>query len=258
MVAEFKYPLQLHQVYPLEVHHAPEQAPEPAPIDPVPKAADTLVSVAEQSGQRRLGIMSVRLQRESVNLSKHRLLTAQSRIRRAQRLQKDAIQDDQCVVRFGTVEIREFPTIFGDNPGSRSGPPLSIDWEPTSAEILDVDEYEKNRPEGRMYSEMRIPPKVRLEILKKVGYSRKEIVELGKPVNILRLQRKRTIETRQLHFVEEAAEVVYRRTLNILSMGRRKENERKFLEPFSAVTLKESWDESWDSATVRSEDLCEL
>jgi len=45
---------------------------------------------------------------------------------------------ESTVVRFSTIEIREYPRALGDNPSVTSGPPLTLKWNPISTSALDV------------------------------------------------------------------------------------------------------------------------
>ncbi|KAL7529519.1 hypothetical protein ACHAXR_003011, partial [Thalassiosira sp. AJA248-18] len=82
------------------------------------------------------------------------------------------------LVRFDTVEFREYGRNLDDNPSTSSGPPIGIDWryDPKDTVVLDVDAYENCR-EGYRRSkwELAIPPSVREEMLREVGFSRNEI-----------------------------------------------------------------------------------
>jgi len=48
-------------------------------------------------------------------------------------------------IHWSTIEIREYPIIIGDNPSVLRGVPLTIDWDPISTIILDLNEYETQK-----------------------------------------------------------------------------------------------------------------
>lgn len=81
-------------------------------------------------------------------------------------------------VRFGAVEFREYRRILCDNPSTTAGPPIGLGWshDPDETVSLDLDLYESER-EGcrRSKAELSMPPLVREDLLREVGYSRNEI-----------------------------------------------------------------------------------
>lgn len=85
-----------------------------------------------------------------------------------------------------------------DNPGTPFGPPLAVAWEQQASYEFNLEEYEATKPAGRTKSECSLPPSVRTEILRRSGYSRMEIVQLTKPVNIVRARRKATAQSLRL------------------------------------------------------------
>jgi hypothetical protein len=137
------------------------------------------------------------------------------------------------VVKFSTLSIRDYPPDIGDNPSAKAGPPLTLAWEPMSEIVgISIDEYESSRPPRRFDREMIVPPDTREKILRDAGFSRAEITDRTKPVNVARAQRIRTIETMGLAPLHEFSQSVSRKTRNILSFGERKRKEREFLQPF--------------------------
>jgi hypothetical protein len=159
-----------------------------------------------------------------------------------------------CGVRFGNVSIRQYSVIVGDNPGGHAGPPLSIGWEHDDEVTLDVLEYEQQRPPRRKGREMLVPVDVRVERLRDAGYSRSDIVALTKPVNLARTQRRRTLETLHLQPLYQLHEKLSRKTLLLLTGGRRKRSERKLLAAHRPETasLKTSITGSSNTAGVNA------
>lgn len=132
-------------------------------------------------------------------------------------------------VQFSQLQIREYPIEIGDNPGAASGPSLSIGWSHFSEVELSIDEYESQRPHRRFRLEMLVPPDTRFERLRSAGFSRKEIMSATRPVNIIRQQRRRTRETLQLQPLYEMNEKVGRKAIQLLTMGKRKKEEKDLL-----------------------------
>lgn len=79
-------------------------------------------------------------------------------------------------VRFDSVEIREYATILGCNPGGiKGGPPLTIDWEPLNAKILALEEYESTRGPRRKVAFLRLSKEEREQLLVDLGFNPLEI-----------------------------------------------------------------------------------
>jgi hypothetical protein len=140
-------------------------------------------------------------------------------------------------ISFSTIEVREYPIIPGANPASFAGVPVTIGWTPVEAATLTVEEYESNKPEARTMVELRMPPCYRDDLLRRLGFSRSEILSSLKTANIVRNQRRRTSETMQLARTQEALEKVKRATLNATVLRGKKSQERKLLQRFSSTSL---------------------
>ena len=138
-------------------------------------------------------------------------------------------------VSFQTVHIYEHPMILGDNPGGAFGPPLTIDWEAQASYEFPLDEYEAKKPPGRGKIEYALPASIRVEILRRYGYSRNEIVQLTKPVNQARARRRATAQSLRLAGVEAFVETVVRGSRHVITFGRLKRRERKYLESCCSV-----------------------
>jgi hypothetical protein len=46
------------------------------------------------------------------------------------------------LVRFGSVQVREYNLTVGDHPEVKVGPPIALGWEYTELEPLELDDYE--------------------------------------------------------------------------------------------------------------------
>jgi hypothetical protein len=137
------------------------------------------------------------------------------------------------MVTFSTIEVREYPIIPGDNPASLSGVPLTIDWTPFETASCHVDEYEANKPPSRQMVELRMPPSYRKELLRRLGFSRSELLASLQTTTIVRNQRRRTVETMQYYKAQEALEKVKRAALNATLRRSKKSQEKKFLQNFA-------------------------
>lgn len=140
-------------------------------------------------------------------------------------------------VKFGTVEIREHPITVGDNPGGFRGPPLSIEWKAQNRIKMSLEEYEKDRPPRRSGSQMNIPFTVREDMLREAGFSRGELREAQRDVNIARRHRRRTIEVMKLAPIHEISERVVRGSLNMTINRGKKRREREYIKKAWAVHI---------------------
>jgi hypothetical protein len=104
-------------------------------------------------------------------------------------------QSTSSILIFHTVTIREYSIIPGDNPSVSKGVPLTIDWDHQWERTCDLDAYEKNKQAPRRQIEMKMPPEIRSELLRKNGHSWKDIQASIKMANIARRQRTKTIES---------------------------------------------------------------
>mmetsp|Transcript_65347 Transcript_65347/g.73169 ORF Transcript_65347/g.73169 Transcript_65347/m.73169 type:complete len:217 (-) Transcript_65347:726-1376(-) len=94
-------------------------------------------------------------------------------------------------VRFSTVHIREYNVCLGDNPSVSQGPPISLDWYYDNETWYDIDDHEKQK-QGRGGAPCCVPPKERLNLLKQIGYSQKELTEAIRRVEKSKKQHFRT------------------------------------------------------------------
>jgi len=133
------------------------------------------------------------------------------------------------VVSFSHIQIREHGVCIGDNPAGRKGVPLSIEWDSLNERKFDIDAYEESRPLRRAASQLVIPSSVREMMLRNGGYSRKEIQQATKSVNLIRIARRRTDESYLLHPLEELVEKCIRGTLNATFKRSKKVEQKKEL-----------------------------
>lgn len=113
-------------------------------------------------------------------------------------------------LRWANIIIREYPRVLGDNV-TVMGPPIGLDWEYQDEIVYDLAEYDDAMQNSRRtQSELKMPSKHRLEILKQGGFSKIDIQNAVKRSNIARNQRKRTVETLKLQPLQEGFEKLMR------------------------------------------------
>jgi hypothetical protein len=167
------------------------------------------------------GILRVKTQRESVSTTLARLANP-----------------EQLSISFSYIDIREYPICIGDNPGGSRGTPLSIEWKHVSEVQIGLEEYEDARPERRNHSALAMGETYRYDLLRRSGYSQKDIRIQTKPVNMERAQRKHTLATLNLAPLHELKQAISRKTLSVLTFGARKRKERRMMESFASPMLK--------------------
>mmetsp|Transcript_18740 Transcript_18740/g.28466 ORF Transcript_18740/g.28466 Transcript_18740/m.28466 type:complete len:267 (-) Transcript_18740:86-886(-) len=103
-----------------------------------------------------------------------------------------ALQDISLT--FNEVMIREYEVVPGCNPCISEGPPVELGWQHTEAVIHSLDLYEKIRPSDsrRLQCQMRMPQKIREELLILHGSNPKEIKTAMKSALITKKQRAST------------------------------------------------------------------
>jgi hypothetical protein len=132
-------------------------------------------------------------------------------------------------VGFSTVEIREYPIQIGDNPSVTRGVPITIGWDHCSSYKLNLDDFELVRPARRLKLQLKMESLDRIRMLKAMGYSRQDIQQEVRKVNVDRGRRLRTRETLNLAHMEEFFERIRRALLNATVRRRQKRRERELL-----------------------------
>lgn len=127
-------------------------------------------------------------------------------------------------VRFGQVHIRYHKMIVCDNPGNTGGgPSLGLGWHfhPISME-KPVDEYERERERHRRRGfEMAWSRKEREQIaLHRLGCSRKDMVEMVRTINRIKMQRRQTVNNLGAEKMEAAVENVSRKFRSLFTVKR--------------------------------------
>jgi hypothetical protein len=135
-------------------------------------------------------------------------------------------------VGFSTVEIREYPIQIGDNPSVTRGVPITIGWDHCSSYTLNLDDFELVRPARRLKPQLKMESLDRIRMLKAMGYSRQDIQQEVRKVNVDRGRRQRTRETLNLARMEECLERVRRALLNATVRRRQKRRDRELLADY--------------------------
>jgi len=123
-------------------------------------------------------------------------------------------------IKFGTVDVRYYERILGDNPACSSGPSLSIGWfytTNTKHQNIPVNEYEYYRIPIRMESCQLVLPRTKREsMLQEMGYSRQEIAEAVRMNNKIKNQRNQTVNNLSVSKMEEVVEKARQRMKKLI------------------------------------------
>ena len=142
--------------------------------------------------------------------------------------------------------------IPGNNPSVIKGCPVELSWEYDLWGTFDVEEYEASRPTPRGMSQLRMPAAIREEMLKRVGFSRKDIMAGTKEATIVRNRRKRTEEMLKMAPFHEFLERASRGTKNMVNPGGKK--KEKELITFKNIGENETGVLKRSDSPVRSTD----
>ena len=104
------------------------------------------------------------------------------------------VKPTKSKVSFADVQVRMYPVTLGHNPGGIEGPPLSLSWNYTSIGRATVDDFEKHRKDPnfrrRDLQNLHIPPGRRVGLLRKAGFSDKQIYQASQEAAVERKARR--------------------------------------------------------------------
>lgn len=178
-----------------------------------PPVKTVTVGIA-QSTPSRGGCMRVRTLEESLATSL--IIKRQNSAEQGSSLGKtESTCSSSSSVHFGTVEIRKYVRCLGDNPACSNGPPITIDWKYQEAGAIPVDDYDDDR-------EREPPIQVsyydRVEILRRLGYSRQEMLEAERQRKKDQALREETVYRLKFMEREEKTENVKRKIKSVLHL----------------------------------------
>ena len=137
----------------------------------------------------------------------------------------DDENDNSPVLKFSTLEIREYDTQLDTNPSVSCGPAMALSWSYNVSARVTIEKYEEVRPPRRKMREMRVPASEREHRLRMSGVSRKEIEESIKSIEKARKKRRKAIRQMKNDTMNEKLEGARRKLLKLL--GRRKSQKQK-------------------------------
>lgn len=142
----------------------------------------------------------------------------------------DARTSNELKVHFGTVEIREYPILLGDNPSVMRGAPLTMDWNAVQRHMLPVDDFEDSIKQHRSLQQIIRSPQQRFDLLLDLDYARGEILQGQRLATIGRNQRRQTNQVRNYDFIHERLELISRTLQRWFGLRPSKRSERAYLD----------------------------
>jgi len=154
-------------------------------------------------------------------------------------------------VQFSNVNLREYEICLGDNPAVQRGAPISLDWNYNETEFCySIEDFEKSehcsvtyqpKSTDHMFS-FRHSSLERLHLLKKLGYSRRDIKEAMENVQRVRKQR---FQTRRQCERNDKIKTIYNSIFCLfcrISPGSICDLEKHLSESMSTVSTRNSID----------------
>jgi hypothetical protein len=130
------------------------------------------------------------------------------------------LPERQTTISFGSIQVREYELVLGDNPDVKVGPPISLGWSFVEHEQEPLDEYETRRNANRIRRpNLRMSSITRKNLLRNVfGVSEEEIAATEKEIQ--RIQKRRASSAKQSDTagkVETALQSTRRRMRRVFS-----------------------------------------
>ena len=126
----------------------------------------------------------------------------------------------QRSVTFSEVQVRQYERILCENPACSAGPSIGIGWRFVEQNPLHVDEWEGKNRKGRSQSELLLSRASREKLIRKLGYSERDIAAAVRELNKVRALRRQTVNNLGAQKMEEAVESVRSKVKSILFLQR--------------------------------------
>ena len=123
-------------------------------------------------------------------------------------------------VSFAALKIREYDMTLGDHPSAKSGPPVQLDWDYSTENVVNLDDYERARQPRRSRKEMRLSYRDRQRVLyNEKGFTEDEVNAAWLEALTIRKQRNETVKQSDAAFkIEEAWESTQRKVSRLFSI----------------------------------------
>lgn len=117
---------------------------------------------------------------------------------------------------FGEVTVRKYQRILCDNPACTAGPSLGVGWNYKAQVPIKVDAYEKMRGNRRQKNELLLDRETREKMVRRMGYSERDIALMVRNVNKTKHQRRQTLNNMGVEKMEIAVETAKKRLKSFL------------------------------------------
>ena len=138
-------------------------------------------------------------------------------------------------VNFAEVTIRDYGQTLGDNPCVGYGPPISLDWNYSENEPVDLDAYEDGRGDRRTLRQMGLNYYKRKHLLNQYGHTDEEMKQAKKEVEKVKAQRAVTKHLLKFQKVEDILTSATRKAKRVVSGGKK--------DPFNLPTGSSEFEE---------------
>ena len=125
-------------------------------------------------------------------------------------------RDGQNKVTFGEVCVRKYERILCDNPACTSGPSIGVGWRYKPQLPVSVDDFEAKRAPKRDSNDLMLDRATREKMVRRMGYSDKDIALMIRAVNKTKFQRRQTLNNLGVEKMEFAVEMAKRRLKSFL------------------------------------------
>ena len=126
------------------------------------------------------------------------------------------------VVSFGTMTIREFAIAPAPHCVPKEGVPLGMSRKPVSMVVLDIHDYEQNRPRRRRSTMLDV--ETRTSLLLGEGYTYEDVADLAIRAHNVREQREETWQALNKKSLGKLANATGKAFKNLLSFNGLKSN----------------------------------
>ena len=136
-------------------------------------------------------------------------------------------------VRFADAHIRKYAVCVGDNPAVSLGVPVSLDWQVVSEEtrpVVDALHLEGSFHHHLTEEELRLPSQEREAMVRNAGFSTEEIRTSVRAVNLVKMEREKTLDTLKNQKGEYRMEKLRKGVWNATVRRRTKKMERAWLQ----------------------------
>jgi hypothetical protein len=99
-------------------------------------------------------------------------------------------------VSFSNLEIREYEVALSDHPDCSYGPPIQLDWEYTTQNLISIDDYEQTRSPRSTGNQLKLPCPVRKHWLL-TKYTKQELHNAVQEVERVKRERRKEAPSMQ-------------------------------------------------------------